>query len=384
MDITSFILGFQKGKAAGGGALTEDVCHVTFMNGNTLLYEKPVFVGDDCTDIVKKGTIGTPSKASTPQYTYTYTGWSLTNGGEASTNALAAVSGDRTVYAAYASAVRYYTVTYLDEDGSVLKTESLAYGAMPSYVPTKDGYNFIAWSPNAPVTGDMTYTATWKVKPTFETASWSEIAEICESGQAADTFAVGQEKPITITYADGTTEENVLIIAAIDTTIIKGDITAGITLMAKYALSSKRRIANAFSYSFITETELGLWLDSDFFSALPSDLQSVIKGKRLGGLGTNIKYGKCWLPALEELGLTKTNYTNGINVTLSAFPLFTSASDRIRTLGKNGAETEYWTKNTYNAGMYTHTAYITTAGTVYSGEGYTPKGTSGVVVGICI
>jgi hypothetical protein len=119
--------------------------------------------GDDCPDPITQGHISTPTKESTAQYDYTFSGWSLTDGGSANSNALTNVTEDKKVYVAFSSAVRYYTVTYYDEDGTtVLKTESLAYGTVPNYKPTKEGVAFGNWTPTpVPVTGDASYTAVW-------------------------------------------------------------------------------------------------------------------------------------------------------------------------------------------------------------------------------
>lgn len=292
MDITSFVLGYKKGKAEGGGALTEPVCHVTFMNGDTVLYEKPVFVGDDCTDIVKKGTIGTPSKASTPQYSYTYTGWSLTNGGEASTSALAAVSEDRTVYAAFKSVVRVYTVTYLDDNGSVLKTESLAYGVMPSYTPSKEGFSFDEWEPAlATVTGDVTYMAKWIEKVTFAGGAWADIARISEAGEAAEYFKVGDTKTITV---GGNTIE-LLLIGFDHDDLADGSGKAGMTVVAKTALADTMPVSDW--------STLASDMKSKLKPQLPVELQSIIK------------------PVIKQCDVTGTTGTDPIDVTFELFPL---------------------------------------------------------------
>ena len=103
----------------------------------------------------------TPTKAATAQYTYTFDKWSP---------AIAAVTGNQTYKATYKQTTRNYTVTWKNADGSILKTNTVAYGATPSYsgaTPTKaaaDGrlYTFAGWSPAiAAVTGDQTYTATF-------------------------------------------------------------------------------------------------------------------------------------------------------------------------------------------------------------------------------
>lgn len=151
------------GTHAGGGS-SADVRYVTFMNGDTVLYKKPVAVGDDCVDVLTKGLISTPTKESDVQYNYTYYGWGASDGGAADANILKNITEDKTVYAIYTSTVRSYTITYLDDDGSVLKTETLVYGdEPPAYAPIKEGYEHIGWNPTlATVTGDANYVAVWK------------------------------------------------------------------------------------------------------------------------------------------------------------------------------------------------------------------------------
>ena len=155
----------EKISAIGTSGFVEGVHYVTFMShdGTTELYKRPVADGDDCADPVSRGYIPAPTKESTAQYDYSFVGWATSANGAWDENALKAVTEDKTVYAAYAAAVRYYTITYYDDDGTtVLKTETLAYGTTPSYIPTKDGYGFDSWIPAlSTVTGNASYTAVW-------------------------------------------------------------------------------------------------------------------------------------------------------------------------------------------------------------------------------
>lgn len=202
MKILYFILGFIKGIASGGGggATVDPVHTVTFMSwdGSAVLGQRSVVDGDDCADMVARGEWETPTRESTDQYNYTYAGWSQTSGGAASSSALSAVTADRTVYAAFTSAVRYYTITYYDGD-TLLKSESLAYGALPSYTPIKDGFTFQYWEPElSSVTGDAEYSAHFIEKMTLAGSSWAKISEISEAGLGESYFAVGDTKAVTI------------------------------------------------------------------------------------------------------------------------------------------------------------------------------------------
>lgn len=267
MDINSFILGYVKGRASGGGGSSDDVRYVTFMNGAEELYVKPVATGDDCVDVAAKGLIDTPAKESTVDKVFTYSGWALTDGAAANANALKAVDEDRTVYAAYTESARMYTITYYDSDGvTVLKTETLTYGTTPSYVPVKDGHTFDGWTPAlGMVAGDASYTAKWIEKITFAGGTWADIARISESGEATDYFKIGDEKKITV---NGTSMTLILIGFDHDD-LADGSGKAGMTIVATTALADTMPLDNWSTLSNNMRTVLK--------SQLPSDLQGVIK-----------------------------------------------------------------------------------------------------------
>ena len=119
--------------------------------------ETPVYTGKE------------PTKPATAQYTYTFAGWKDENGIEYGlTDDLPAVTGEMTYTAIYTSTVNEYTITFVNEDGTVLQEELIAYGETPEYngeTPTKAHtnhyeYTFAGWDPEiVPVTGDATYTA---------------------------------------------------------------------------------------------------------------------------------------------------------------------------------------------------------------------------------
>lgn len=237
---------------ASGGSLPDDVHQVTFMNGGEELWVRSVADGDACADVLARGLIETPAKESTVQYDYTYSGWSLTDGGSADSAALAAVTEDRTVYAAYTAALRKYTVTYYDEDGAaVLHTEQLAYGAVPAYVPTKDGAVFESWTPApAAVTGDASYTVTWSSViasgALTSTASWvldaDGVLTVSGTGSTPNYSSASgapwyaYESDITkVVYEDGITSIGDYAFQGYDFAEI--EIAETVTTIGKYALN---------------------------------------------------------------------------------------------------------------------------------------------------
>ena len=93
---------------------------VTFKNyDGTILETQTVDYG---ATVVYGGA--TPTRPATAQYTYYWTGWDkpLTN-----------ITSNLTITATFSSTVNKYTITWKNYDGTVLKTDSLAYGSTPTY-----------------------------------------------------------------------------------------------------------------------------------------------------------------------------------------------------------------------------------------------------------
>ena len=152
--------------ASSGGGSIEGAHTITFMSedGSAVYGTKLVVHGDTSGDPVALGLFATPTKESTAQYDYSFYGWAAAPNGAADSNVFKNITGDKTLYANFASAVRYYTVSYYDGD-TLLKTEQLAYGTTPSYEPEKAGVTFSNWEPAlAVVTGDINYQAVWREK----------------------------------------------------------------------------------------------------------------------------------------------------------------------------------------------------------------------------
>ena len=120
---------------------------VVFMNGETKVREMQVDAGATASYV---GAI--PAKTATEQYSYTFSGWALTEGGEAVDLATVTVNENKTFYAIFVESVREYSVSW-NIDG-VVTSETLAYGAVPEYKGTTPGkptvgntsYTFIGWS----------------------------------------------------------------------------------------------------------------------------------------------------------------------------------------------------------------------------------------------
>ncbi|MGN1298964.1 MAG: hypothetical protein ACI4UE_03170, partial [Candidatus Scatovivens sp.] len=106
-----------------------------------------------------------PTKEATAEYTYAFAGW---------TPIIVDVTGNAVYTATYDKTVNKYTVTFVDQDGTVLKEATeYAYGTKAEEIvkpaePTKEAtaeytYAFAGWTPTiADVTGNAVYTATYR------------------------------------------------------------------------------------------------------------------------------------------------------------------------------------------------------------------------------
>ena len=145
------------------------MCRVNFYDtdGESLLYSTMVEYGADA-----YYTGAVPTKPANPQFTFSFNGWASEPeaGGVHDVDILKNVRGNINVYASYVATLRSYTVTWVNDNGAVLKTEVLPYGATPAYTgstpvtsDTSGDYgDFKGWSPEVgSVVGDVTYKATY-------------------------------------------------------------------------------------------------------------------------------------------------------------------------------------------------------------------------------
>ena len=114
----------------------------------------------------------TPTRKGNAQYSYSFNGWSP---------AVNTVTGDITYTAVFEQTVNQYTITWKNEDGTILNTEQVAYGETPVYAgetPTKAGnaqysYTFTGWTPEiTAVTGNAEYTAEFEQVVNTYTVTW--------------------------------------------------------------------------------------------------------------------------------------------------------------------------------------------------------------------
>jgi hypothetical protein len=138
-----------------------------------------------------------PTKETTEEYTYTFAGW---------TPAVVAVTGDATYKATFTATKNSYTITWQDENGSLIDQTTVEYGQIPAHAdPVKQNtaeytYTFAGWTPAVvAVTGDATYKATFTATKNSYTITWQN-----EDGSLIDQTTV--EYGVVPTHAEPTKE----------------------------------------------------------------------------------------------------------------------------------------------------------------------------------
>ena len=125
---------------------------ITFKNGDETLQSTEVEYGS-----VPAYEGATPTKPSDAQYSYAFAGWDVEP---------IAVTGEATYNATFTPTQIGYTITWLNENGTLIDQTIVAYGTVPEHADaTKENtaeftYTFVGWDkPLSVVTADETYTA---------------------------------------------------------------------------------------------------------------------------------------------------------------------------------------------------------------------------------
>lgn len=123
------------------------------------------------------GTLPTPTRAATAEYSYTFAGWFTAASGGTQISSTTTVTENVTYYAHWTATKRSYTATFNGNGGStpspssITKEYNTALGTLPTC--TRTGYTFLGWytassggtkiSTTTVVTKDITYYAQWSI-----------------------------------------------------------------------------------------------------------------------------------------------------------------------------------------------------------------------------
>lgn len=123
------------------------------------------------------GTLPTPTRAATAEYSYTFAGWFTAASGGTQISTTTTVTRNVTYYAHWTATKRSYTATFNGNGGStpspssITKEYNTALGTLPTC--SRTGYTFLGWytassggtkiSTTTVVTKDITYYAQWSI-----------------------------------------------------------------------------------------------------------------------------------------------------------------------------------------------------------------------------
>jgi uncharacterized repeat protein (TIGR02543 family) len=123
------------------------------------------------------GTLPTPTREATAEYSYTFAGWFTAASGGTQISTTTTVTGNVTYYAHWTATKRSYTATFNGNGGStpspssITKEYNTALGTLPTC--SRTGYTFLGWytassggtkiSTTTVVTKDITYYAQWSI-----------------------------------------------------------------------------------------------------------------------------------------------------------------------------------------------------------------------------
>lgn len=144
--------------------------NVEFYNGTELVKTDRLLEGSPIVTPAEE-----PTKAEDVIGTYKFTGWADKDG-----NPVTTVSGNTKLYAQYSTTYKEYTVTFKNDDGTVLSTAKYRYNDtvdVPEATKEEDNtftYAFAGWDTDvaAKCKGDATYTATYKKSYIYYQIQW--------------------------------------------------------------------------------------------------------------------------------------------------------------------------------------------------------------------
>ena len=225
------------------------------------------FINEDGTELYSKefeyGSMpsysgSTPTKSSTAQYHFTFAGWGN----------IVAVTGEAVYTAQFTKSERSYTVTWKNDNGTVLKTETVKYGVTPQYsgsTPTKTAtaqytYTHKGWTPSiSAVTGNVAYTATFTEEVRVYTITW-KVGNQTKTTSCAygSTPTPPSEFEVGKTIVDGGTNYTIkswnLFAITKDTTFVATKSVTGATFSAKFTKYSYQGATGGNVQNFLAGT----------------------------------------------------------------------------------------------------------------------------------
>lgn len=252
-------------------------------DGSTLLHTETVVDGGNAT------YNGTPSRPSTPQYTFTFAGWARDLNGALWADAQKNVTADRVLYAAYNATGLKYTVRFYNGSTLLQTVQNVLYGGSAYYSgdtselvdPEGSGMPFEAWVPSPTnITGNLSVYASYKspVEVAEITDDWSTILANVQNGTYRQVYKIGNYKPLDL--GDEGTVNMQIIGFGVDAKA-DGSGMAPISWLSKDLLKTSKRWNPSYSEQKHNEdqqlTEANWIVDADT-GGYKSDVKNVNNG----------------------------------------------------------------------------------------------------------
>ena len=358
---------------------------VRFMNGDVAFDTQWVAAGGSATT-----PTGTPTKASTAQYSYTFSSWS---------GSYANITAPVDITATFTSTIRKYTVRFYNGSTLLQTVNDVPYGGNATFTgtnPTKtevsdpENYAFTGWQPSGKnITGATDCYAQYNYTGLTETItdSWEQIIAACADGTYKTKYSVGDTKIIDL-GSEGTV---CMQIVAFDAdTLADGTGKAPISWVSEQLLASKHRMNPAEEGSIGNYTEgtgaIGGWEKCEMRTYLretvklliPETVRTAIKlvNKTQGSVGTTGSWAwqnttdDVWIPSNPEVYGASSLY----------YPFFQDANEK---------RMKKWADKTYTADWWNRSVpqYTTTKFDARNqngvGRSYAAEGICGVALGFC-
>lgn len=214
---------------------------VTFYNGYDLLERQWVLLNGDATEPEE-----VPYRESTNTRTYSFVGWTLTQGSStADPNALKNIQSYRSIYAAFLEAVRYYTVGFYNGSTLLRAFNEVEYQGVVPYTQYSDlsptppeGGTFVGWMPSGRyVEKSEKAIAQFYFDQEIED-EWEDIVAACADGTYKDKYKMGNWKMLDL----GTQGEIKMRIKGFDMHFTSGMHRTHISWEADNQLATKHRM----------------------------------------------------------------------------------------------------------------------------------------------
>ena len=351
-----------------------------------------------------------PSKASTAQYSYSFTGWSKTPGGTVDADARKAVAFDRNVYAVFKATLRKYTVRFYNENTLLQTVKNVPYGTAVAYTgdtPVKKNvvepslYPFKRWEPSPDqIMGDTDCYAQFDSPMELKEIEddWDAIIANIQNGSYAEKYNLGNYKPLNL-GKEGIV--NMQLVAKNDDTLADGSGTVATTWIAIELLKTAVYMNSAYDSATKTGGSIGGWEESRLRKYLQDTIKPLIPENVRNSIKTVQKYftgfnsslerfeGMCndelWIPSVREACYDRNRISKPEQNGPRYYVIFSSFEKSVKYY--NGHANFYYLRTAYSVDdIYavsptntSHQPYVDACPSEMSSE-YMPR----IALGFCI